>query len=153
MNYKTIRAYQFKADEAVAALEAAGAVWTVGHGKPHWAMPIVPAAPTVDVEAIKKEARKEFLAEIMAIDAPKVVPKDDFEIGPQTFPDRHKYVGRLAQLNRIPSWHGCPAALVGSIFTVDEIKFTTKANYKGYTVAGYLMGQKVWFPLSCVKFK
>ena len=68
MNYKTIRAYQFKADEAVAALEAAGAVWTVGKGKPHWAMPI---APTVDVEAIKKEARKEFLAEIMAIDAPK----------------------------------------------------------------------------------
>lgn len=150
MNYKTIRAYQFKADESVATLEAAGAVWTVGQGKPHWAMPIV---PTVDVEAIKKEARKEFLAEIMAIGAPKTVAsKDDFEIGPQAFPDRHLYVGRVAQLKRIPSWHGCPATLVGSHFTVDEIKFTTKADYKGYTVAGYLMGKKVWFPLSCVKF-
>ena len=150
MNYKTIRAYQFKADEAVAALEAAGAVWTVGKGKPHWAMPIV---PTVDVETIKKEARKEFLAEIMAIDAPKPEPvKDDFEIGPQSFPDRHRFIGRLATLKRIPSWHGCPAALVGSNFTVDEIKYTNKTKYSGYTVAGYLMGQKVWFPLSCVKF-
>lgn len=150
MNYKTIRAYQFKADEAVAALEAAGAVWTVGQGKPHWAMPIV---PKVDVEAIKKEARKEFLAEIMAIDAPKAEPvKDAFETGPQTFPDRHRYIGRTAKLLRIPSWHGCPQALIGSVFTVDEIKFTTKSNYSGYTVAGYLMGQKVWFPLSCVKF-
>lgn len=150
MNYKTIRAYQFKADQAVAALEAAGAVWTVGNGKPHWAMPIV---PQVDVEAIKKEARKEFLAEIMAIDAPKPAPvKDAFETGPQTFPDRHRYIGRTAKLLRIPSWHGCPQALIGSVFTVDEIKFTTKSNYSGYTVAGYLMGQKVWFPLSCVKF-
>ena len=150
MNYKTIRAYQFKADQAVAALEAAGSVWTVGQGKPHWAMPIV---PQVDVEAIKKEARKEFLAEIMAIDAPKAEPvKDAFETGPQTFPDRHRYIGRTAKLLRIPSWHGCPQALIGSVFTVDEIKFTTKSNYSGYTVAGYLMGQKVWFPLSCVKF-
>ena len=149
MNYKTIRAYQFKADQAVAALEAAGSVWTVGQGKPHWAMPIV---PTVDVEAIKKEARKEFLAEIMAIDAPKVAQKDDFEIGPTTFPDRHLYVGRTAKLLRVPSWHGCSPALIGSFFNVDEIKYTTKTHYSGYTVAGTLMGQKVWFPISCVKF-
>lgn len=150
MNYKTIRAYQFKADEAVAALEAAGAVWTVGQGKPHWAMPIV---PKVNVEVIKKEARKEFLAEIMAIDEPRAEPvKDDFETGPQTFPDRHRYIGRTAKVIRIPSWHGCPQALTNSNIKVDEIKFTTKSNYSGYTVAGHLMGQKVWFPLSCVKF-
>ena len=159
MNYKTIRAYQFKADEAVAALEAAGAVWTVGQGKPHW---VIPSVTTVDVEAIHQAHREEFAKRVdkvmfEAMLELKEIPKaeqarDDFEIGPQSFPDRHRYIGRLAKLNRIPSWHGCTAALVGSNFTVDEIKFTTKANYKGYTVAGYLMGQKVWFPLSCVKF-
>lgn len=160
MNYKTIRAYQFKADQAVAALEATGAVWATGQGKPHWAMPIV---PTVDVEAIKKEALREFLAEIAAIGAPKpstnlfggAVP-DLFEMGTQHFHDREKYIGRKAMLNRIPSWHGMffrKDLFVGGLYTIEDISYRTKSNYKGYTVSCRVGGQMAWFPLGCVTFK
>lgn len=151
MNYKTIRAYQFKADAAVTALEAAGAVWTVGSGKPQW---VLPKPAEVDVEAIKKEARKEFLAEIMQIGAEKKKPvfNDDFEIGTDHFPNRLQHIGRFAELIRIPSWHGLPANLLGSKFRVDEIKHMVKSRYTGYAVSGKVGGQPVWFPLSCIKF-
>lgn len=169
MNIKELRKYQRKAECAFQQLEALGFIYKVGEGKPpRWegkddritATEIRESVAKADREATERAnaLHNEFMAQLVKnlqdhMNPPKPEPvKDAFETGPQTFPDRHRYIGRTAKLLRIPSWHGCPQALIGSVFTVDEIKFTTKSNYSGYTVAGYLMGQKVWFPLSCVKF-
>lgn len=152
MNHKTIRAYQFKADEAVRTLEEAGAQWVVGKGKPHW---VVPVQETVDVEEIKKQARKEFLEEIMAIGKPKEDPTaiDCFELGPQTFPNRHKYLYKFASIRKIPSWHKMGMRYAGSMIQVHDITFITRAHYKGYCVVFKIGGDTAWLPLSCVEFK
>lgn len=156
MNHKTIRAYQFKADEAVRTLEEAGAQWVVGKGKPHWVMSV---QPTVDVEEIKKQARKEFLEEIMAIGKPKDVPasavpvEDSFELGPQTFPNRHEYLDRLAIIRKLPSWHKLSTAYVGYTIQVNDISFISRSRYKGYCVVFKIGTATAWLPLSCIEFK
>ena len=152
MNHKTIRAYQFKADEAVRTLEEAGAQWVVGKGKPHWVMPV---QDTVDVEEIKKQARKEFLDEIMAIGKPKEDPKaiDCFELGPQVFPNRHEYLDKFATIRKLPSWHKLSTAYVGSTIQVIDISFISRSRYKGYCAVFKIGTATAWLPLSCIKFK
>lgn len=152
MNRKTIRAYQFKADEAIIALESAGAQWVVGDGKPRWELNV---QPKVDVEEIKKQARKEFLEEIMAIGKPKEDPKaiDCFELGPQTFPNRHEYLDKFATIHKIPSWHKLGMRYAGSMIQVHDIAFITRSHYKGYCVVFSIGGDTAWLPLSCVEFK
>lgn len=152
MNHKTIRAYQFKADEAVRTLEEAGAQWVVGKGKPHWELPV---APQVDVEEIKKQARKEFLEEIMAIAKPlqEIPAVDGFEMGPTQFPDRGRYVGKTVVIKRIPSWHRLDRRYIGQSTRADSIEFITKANYKGYVVMLRIGCASVWLPVSCVEFR
>lgn len=152
MNHKTIRAYQFKADEAVRTLEEAGAQWVVGKGKPHWVMPV---QETVDVEEIKKQARKEFLDEIMAIGKPKENPKaiDCFELGPQTFPNRHEYLDKFASIRKLPSWHKLSRDYIGTMIQVYDIAFISRSRYKGYCVVFKIGTATAWLPLSCVEFK
>ena len=152
MNHKTIRAYQFKADEAIIVLESAGAQWVVGDGKPRWELNI---QPKVDVEEIKKQARKEFLEEIMAIGKPKEDPKaiDCFELGPQTFPNRHQYLGKFATIRKLPSWHKLSTAYVGSVIQVTSTPFISRSRYKGYCAVFKIGTATAWLPLSCIEFK
>ena len=166
MNHKTIRAYQFKADEAVAALEAAGAVWTVGKGKPHWVMPV---EPKVDVEEVKRQQAVEFYKIIdtnfmnmckellgeKTEDAPgRAVPvEDSFELGPQTFPNRLQYLDKFAQIRKIPSWHKLSQVCSGSMIQVTDITFISRSRYKGYCVVFKIGTATAWLPLSCIEFK
>ena len=160
MNHKTIRAYQFKADEAVRTLEEAGAQWVVGKGKPHWVMPI---EPKVDVEEIKhqqaiefaKTLDKNFVAMCKELfGEPKAVPAvDNFELGPQTFPDRHKYIHKLAEIRKLPSWHRLGQSFVGSLIQVHDITYISRSRYKGYCVVFKTGESTAWLPLSCIKFK
>lgn len=152
MNHKTIRAYQFKADEAIIALESAGAQWVVGDGKPRWELHL---RLKVDVEEIKKQARKEFLEEIMAIGKPKEVPKaiDCFELGPQVFPNRHEYLDKFATIRKLPSWHKLSTAYVGSTIQVIDISFISRSRYKGYCAVFKIGTATAWLPLSCIEFK
>ena len=156
MNHKTIRAYQFKADEAVRTLEEAGAQWVVGKGKPHWVLPI---EPKVDVEGITKQARKEFLEEIMSIGKSKDVPVsavpvvDSFELGPQVFPNRQQYIHKFAMIHKIPSWHKLGMRYAGSMIQVHDIAFISRSHYKGYCVVFKIGDATAWLPLSCIEFK
>ena len=154
MNHKTIRAYQFKADEAIIALESAGAQWVVGEGKPRWELNV---QPKVNVEEIKKQARKEFLAEIMAIGEPTLTGtmpvEDSFELGPQVFPNRHQYIHKFATIRKIPSWHRLGMRYAGSMIQVHDIAFTTRSHYKGYCVVFKIGDATAWLPLSCIEFK
>lgn len=154
MNHKTIRAYQFKADEAIIALESAGAQWVVGDGKPRWELNV---QPKVDVEAIKKQARKEFLEEIMAIGNPNLTGtmpvEDNFELGPQQFPNRGQYIGKKAVIRRIPSWHKLSRDAIGLEVHAEEIAFLTKTRYKGYAIVFTVANMTAWLPLSCIEFK
>lgn len=152
MNHKTIRAYQFKADEAIIALESAGAQWVVGDGKPRWELNV---QPKVDVEEIKKQARKEFLEEIVAIGKPKEDPKaiDCFELGPQEFPNSHEYLGKFATIRKLPSWHKLSTAYVGSVIQVTSTPFISRSRYKGYCAVFAIGTATAWLPLSCIEFK
>lgn len=154
MNHKTIRAYQFKADEAIIALESAGAQWVVGDGKPRWELNV---QPKVDVEEIKKQARKEFLEEIMAIGKPTLTGtmpvEDSFEQGPMHFPDRGRYINTVAEIVKIPSWHKLNRECVGHKVFIRDITLVSKSNYKGYCAVFQVDMKVVWLPLSCVSFK
>lgn len=164
MNHKTIRAYQFKADEAVRTLEEAGAQWVVGKGKPHWKMPVTPQE---NLENMRMEIRKDFasifdkhvlaaLAEAAGAetDPAKAVPvEDSFELGPQVFPNRHQYIHKFAQIRKIPSWHKLGMRYAGSMIQVHDIAFITRAHYKGYCVVFKIGDATAWLPLSCVEFK
>lgn len=165
MNHKTIRAYQFKADEAVRTLEEAGAQWVVGKGKPHWELPI---EPKLDVEEVKRQQSLEF-AKIIdknfigmcrelfgepQAEAPKEIPAvDSFEMGPTQFPDRGRYVGKTVVIKRIPSWHRLERRFIGQSARADSIEFITKSNYKGYVVMLRIGCASVWLPVSCVEFR
>lgn len=163
MNHKTIRAYQFKADEAVRTLEEAGAQWVVGKGKPHWELPI---EPKENLENMRREIREDFsrifdkhviaaLAEAAGVlEVPKEIPAiDGFEIGPTQFPDRGRYVGKTVVIKRIPSWHRLDRRYIGQSTRADSIEFITKANYKGYVVMLRIGCASVWLPVSCVEFR
>lgn len=167
MNHKTIRAYQFKADEAVRTLEEAGAQWVVGKGKPHWKMPVTPQE---NLENMRQAIREDFakiidkniiaaMAEMAGVvkpeDAPtKAVPvEDSFELGPQTFPNRHQYLDKFAQIRKIPSWHKLAQVYAGSIIQVTDITFISRSRYKGYCVVFKIGTVTAWLPLSCIEFK
>lgn len=154
MNHKTIRAYQFKADEAIIALESAGAQWVVGDGKPRWELNV---QPKVNVEEIKKQARKEFLAEIMTIGEPTLTGtmpvEDSFELGPQEFPNSHEYLGKFATIRKLPSWHKLSTAYVGSVIQVTSTPFISRPRYKGYCAVFKIGTATAWLPLSCIEFK
>lgn len=164
MNHKTIRSYQFKADEAVRTLEEAGAQWVVGKGKPHWVMPV---KTEVDVEEIKRQQAIEF-AKIIdknfigmckeLFGEPKAEPTDvptvdSFELGPQVFPNRHQYIHKFAQIRKIPSWHKLGIRYAGSMVQVHDITFITRPHYKGYCVVFSIGDATAWLPLSCIEFK
>lgn len=164
MNHKTIRAYQFKADEAVRTLEEAGAQWVVGKGKPHWVLPI---EPKVDVEEVKRQQAVEF-AKIVdknfigmcrelfgepQVDLRKDVPVvDAFEHGPMHFPERHRYINTIAEIVKIPSWHKLDRGCIGHHVHIADIAVVSKTNYKGYAAVFQVGSKTAWMPLSCIKF-
>lgn len=161
MNHKTIRAYQFKADEAVRTLEEAGAQWVVGKGKPHWELPVTPKE---NLENMRNEIRAQFAEEVnermlafmstLVPQAAKEVPVvDAFELGPTQFPDRGRYVGKTVVIKRIPLWHRLDRRYIGQSTRADSIEFITKSNYKGYVVMLRIGCASVWLPVSCVEFR
>ena len=166
MNHRTIRAYQFKADEAVRTLEEAGAQWVVGNGKPHWKMPVTPQE---NLENMRQAIREDFakivdkhiiaaMAEMAGAAEPKEDPKgvpveDSFELGPQVFPNRHQYIHKFAVIRKIPSWHKLGMQYAGAMIQVHDIAFTTRASYKGYCVVFKTGDGTIWLPISCVEFK
>lgn len=162
MNHKTIRAYQFKADEAVRTLEEAGAQWVLGNGKPHWSMP---ATPQENLENMRQAIREDFakivdkhiiaaMAEMVGVGKPKAAPAvDSFELGPQVFPDRHHYIHKFATIRKIPSWHKLGMRYAGSMIQVHDIAFITRSHYKGYCVVFTIGDATSWLPLSCIEFK
>lgn len=159
MNHKTIRAYQFKADEAVRTLEESGAQWVVGEFKPRWELNV---QPKVDVEAIKKQARKEFLEEIMAIGKPvqEVLPvmvevgqDETFQYGPQNRYEYQQHAGKKFKLTRIPSWHGLSTEGIeeGTLFTIEAAVKLQKRMYSGITVLFSHKGKQCWIPVTCIQ--
>ena len=167
MNHKTIRAYQFKADEAVRTLEESGAQWVVGKGKPHWELPV---APKENLENMRMEIRKDFarifdkhviaaLAEADGVtEEISGVGKQDeekyeVEIGPQTFNNTEQFVGADVFIRKIPNWHKAERRLVNRIFKVVSIEYVNAVYYKGQAVVFRIGSDLVWLPLSCVQFK
>lgn len=166
MNHKTIRAYQFKADEAIIALESAGAQWVVGNGKPHWKMPVTPQENLENMrQAIREDFAKivdkhmiEAMAEMVGACEPEDDPKgppvvDSFELGPQVFPNRHQYIHKFAQIRKLPSWHKLGPNHVGVMIQVHDIAFISRSRYKGYCVVFKIGTATAWLPLSCIEFK
>lgn len=154
MNHKTIRAYQFKADEAVRTLEEAGAQWVVGKGKPHWELPV---EPKVDVEGIKKQARKEFLEEIMAIGKPtELVPVEceaSFQVGPNNRYEYQQHAGKKFTITRIPDWHGLSTSGIqkGTTFTLEAAIKLQKRMYSGVVALFTYNGKPCWIPVTCIQ--
>lgn len=160
MNHKTIRAYQFKADEAVRTLEEAGAQWVVGKGKPHWELPI---EPKENLENMRDEIRAQFAKEVnermiafmatLVPQEPTDVPVvDAFEQGPMDFPDRHHYINTIAEIVKIPSWHKLSREYIGHKIFIRDITKVSRQNYKGYCIVFQVGMKVVWLPLSCIKF-
>ena len=162
MNHKTIRAYQLKADEAVAALEAAGAVWTVGKGKPHWVMPI---NPQENLENMRQEIREDFakivdkhiiaaMSEIVG--KPKTVPigqDESFQYGPQSRYEYQQHAGKKFTFSVIPSWHGLSTAEipVGETFTLEAVVKLQKRMYSGIVALFTFNNKPCWIPVTCIQ--
>lgn len=167
MNHKTIRAYQFKADEAVRTLEEAGAQWVVGKGKPHWVLPI---ETKVDVDEVKRQQAvefakiidrnfigmcKELFGEPIA-SKPALVPigqDESFQYGPQSRYEYQQHAGKKFTFSVIPSWHGLSDAEipVGATFTLEAAVKLQKRMYSGIVALFTFNGKPCWIPVTCIQ--
>lgn len=168
MNHKTIRAYQFKADEAVRTLEEAGAQWVVGKGKPHWQLPI---NPQENLENMRMEIRKDFssifdkhvlaaLAEAAGVVEPKEKPAlvpigqdESFQYGPQSRYEYQQHAGKKFTFSVIPSWHGLSTAEIhaGATFTLEAAVKIQKRMYSGIVALFTFNGKPCWIPVTCIQ--
>lgn len=164
MNHKTIRAYQFKADEAVRTLEEAGAQWVVGKGKPHWKMPVTPQE---NLENIRQAIREDFakivdkhiiaaMAEMAGVGKPETVPigqDESFQYGPQSRYEYQQHAGKKFTFSVIPSWHGLSTAGIpaGATFTLEAAVKLQKRMYSGIVALFTFNGKPCWIPVTCIQ--
>ena len=162
MNHKTIRAYQFKADEAVRTLEAAGAQWVVGKGKPQWVMPVTPQE---NLENMRQAIREDFakivdkhtialLSELVG--KPKTVPigKDEsFQYGPQSRYEYQQHAGKRFTFSVIPSWHGLSDAEIpaDATFQLEAAVKLQKRMYSGIAALFTFNDRPCWIPVTCIQ--